>query len=47
MNRMMWNVLHSSKGTALRQRVPTARWTPVKTGTTSNYKDYTFAGLTP
>ena len=28
MNRMMWNVLHSSKGYCPTARVPTARWTP-------------------
>ena len=47
MNRMLWNVLHSPKGTAY-GRAPDGEMDSVaKTGTTSNYKDYTFAGLTP
>ena len=47
MNRMLWNVLHSAKGTAY-GRAPDGEMDSVaKTGTTSNYKDYTFAGLTP
>ena len=47
MNRMMWNVLHSSKGTAYGQGPDGEMDSVAKTGTTSNYKDYTFAGLTP
>ena len=43
MNRMLWNVLHSPKGTAY-GRAPDGEMDSVaKTGTTSNYKDYTFA----
>lgn len=47
MNRMMWNVLHSRKGTAYGQAPDGEMDSVAKTGTTSNYKDYTFAGLTP
>ena len=47
MNRMMWNVLHSSKGTAYGKGTDGEMDSVAKTGTTSNYKDYTFAGLTP
>ena len=47
MNRMMWNVLHSSKGTAYGIGPDGEMDSVAKTGTTSNYKDYTFAGLTP
>ena len=47
MNRMMWNVLHSSKGTAYGKAPDGEMDSVAKTGTTSNYKDYTFAGLTP
>ena len=47
MNRMMWNVLHSRKGTAYGKAPDGEMDTVAKTGTTSNYKDYTFAGLTP
>ena len=47
MNRMMWNVLHSSKGTAYGKGPDGEMDSVAKTGTTSNYKDYTFAGLTP
>ena len=47
MNRMMWNVLHSSKGTAYGNAPDGEMDSVAKTGTTSNYKDYTFAGLTP
>ena len=46
MNRMMWNVLHSSKGTAYGKAPDGEMDSVAKTGTTSNYKDYTFAGLT-
>ena len=47
MNRMMWNVLHSRKGTAYGQAPDGEMDSVAKTGTTTNYKDYTFAGLTP
>lgn len=47
MNRMMWNVLHSSKGSAYGKGPDGEMDSVAKTGTTSNYKDYTFAGLTP
>ena len=47
MNRMMWNVLHSSRGTAYGKAPDGEMDSVAKTGTTSNYKDYTFAGLTP
>ena len=47
MNRMMWNVLHSRKGTAYGKAPDGEMDSVAKTGTTSNYKDYTFAGLTP
>ena len=47
MNRMMWNVLHSSKGTAYGKAPDGEMDSVAKTGTTSNYKDYTFEGLTP
>lgn len=47
MNRMMWNVLHSRKGTAYGTAPDGEMDSVAKTGTTSNYKDYTFAGLTP
>lgn len=47
MNRMMWNVLHSRKGTAYGEAPDGEMDSVAKTGTTSNYKDYTFAGLTP
>lgn len=47
MNRMMWNVLHSSKGSAYGKAPDGEMDSVAKTGTTSNYKDYTFAGLTP
>ena len=47
MNRMMWNVLHSRKGTAYGNAPDGEMDSVAKTGTTSNYKDYTFAGLTP
>ena len=47
MNRMMWNVLHSRKGTAYGKAPDGEMHSVAKTGTTSNYKDYTFAGLTP
>ena len=47
MNRMMWNVLHSPKGTAYGKAPDGEMDSVAKTGTTSNYKDYTFAGLTP
>lgn len=47
MNRMMWNVLHSSKGTAYGKAPDGEMDSVAKTGTTTNYKDYTFAGLTP
>lgn len=47
MNRMLYNVLHDSVGTAY-GRAPEGEMEAVaKTGTTSDYKDYTFAGLTP
>lgn len=47
MNRMMWNVLHSRKGTAYGEAPDGEMDSVAKTGTTSDYKDYTFAGLTP
>ena len=47
MNRMLRNVLHSSKGTAYGKAPDGEMDSVAKTGTTSNYKDYTFAGLTP
>lgn len=47
MNRMMWNVLHSRKGTAYGKAPDGEMDSVAKTGTTSDYKDYTFAGLTP
>ena len=47
MNRMLWNVLHSPKGTAYGKAPDGEMDSVAKTGTTSNYKDYTFAGLTP
>ena len=47
MNSMMWNVLHISKGTAYGKAPDGEMDSVAKTGTTSNYKDYTFAGLTP
>ena len=47
MNRMMWNVLHSRKGTAYGKAPDGEMDSVAKTGTTSNYKDYIFAGLTP
>ena len=47
MNRMMWNVLHSRKGTAYGKAPDGEMDSVAKTGKTSNYKDYTFAGLTP
>ena len=47
MNRMMWNVLHSRKGTAYGKAPDGEMDSVAKTGTTSNHKDYTFAGLTP
>lgn len=47
MNRMMWNVLHSRKGTAYGNAPDGEMDSVAKTGTTTNYKDYTFAGLTP
>ena len=47
MNRMMWNVLHSRKGTAYGKAPDGEMDSVAKTGTTSNYKDCTFAGLTP
>ena len=47
MNRMMWNVLHSRKGTAYGKAPDGEMDSVAKTGTTSNYNDYTFAGLTP
>ena len=47
MNRMMWNVLHSRKGTAYGKAPDGEMDSVANTGTTSNYKDYTFAGLTP
>ena len=47
MNRMMWNVLHSRKGTAYGKAPDGEMDSVAKTGTTSNCKDYTFAGLTP
>lgn len=47
MNRMMWNVLHSRKGTAYGKAPDGEMDSVAKTGTTTNYKDYTFAGLTP
>ena len=47
MSRMMWNVLHSRKGTAYGKAPDGEMDSVAKTGTTSNYKDYTFAGLTP
>ena len=47
MNRMMWNVLHSRKGSAYGKAPDGEMDSVAKTGTTSNYKDYTFAGLTP
>ena len=47
MNRMMCNVLHSRKGTAYGKAPDGEMDSVAKTGTTSNYKDYTFAGLTP
>ena len=47
MNRMMLNVLHSRKGTAYGKAPDGEMDSVAKTGTTSNYKDYTFAGLTP
>ena len=47
MNRMMWNVLHSRKGTAYGKAPDGEMDSVAKTGTTSNYKDYTFAGVTP
>ena len=47
MNRMMWNVLHSRKGTAYGNAPDGEMDSVAKTGTTSNYKDYTFVGLTP
>lgn len=47
MNRMMWNVLHSRKGTAYGKAPDGEMDSVAKTGTTSNNKDYTFAGLTP
>lgn len=47
MNRMLYNVLHDRVGTAY-GRAPEGEMESVaKTGTTSDYKDYTFAGLTP
>lgn len=47
MNRMMWNVLHSRKGTAYGKAPDGEMDSVAKTGTTTDYKDYTFAGLTP
>lgn len=47
MNRMMWNVLHSRKGSAYGKAPDGEMDSVAKTGTTTNYKDYTFAGLTP
>ena len=47
MNRMMWNVLHSSKGSAYGKAPDGEMDSVAKTGTTSDYKDYTFSGLTP
>lgn len=47
MNRMLYNVLHDSQGTAY-GRAPEGEMEAVaKTGTTSDYKDFTFVGLTP
>lgn len=47
MNRMLYNVLHDAKGTAY-GRAPEGEMEAVaKTGTTSDYKDYTFVGMTP
>jgi penicillin-binding protein 1A len=49
MNRLLSNVLNDSQGTArgMTPDTPAKLDAVAKTGTTSNYKDYTFAGLTP
>ena len=47
MNRMMTNVLKSGGGTAAGMAPKGEMDAAAKTGTTSNNKDYTFAGLTP
>ena len=49
MNRMLYNVLHDRQGTAygMAPESDVGLEAVAKTGTTSDYKDYTFAGLTP
>ena len=49
MNRLLHNVLYDSKGTArgMAPESDVGMEAAAKTGTTSDYKDYTFAGLTP
>ena len=49
MNRLLYNVLHDSQGTAygMAPEMENGMESVAKTGTTSDYKDYTFAGLTP
>lgn len=47
MNRMLYNVLHDSQGTAY-GRAPAGEMESVaKTGTTTDYMAYTFVGMTP
>ena len=47
MNRMLYNVLHDSAGTAYGKAPKGEMEAVAKTGTTSDYRDYTFAALTP
>lgn len=49
MNRMLQNVLYTSSGTAsgMAPESEVGMVAAAKTGTTSDYRDYTFAGLTP
>lgn len=47
MNRMLYNVLHDSQGTAYNKAPAGEMEAVAKTGTTTDYKDYTFVGLTP
>lgn len=47
MNKMLQNVLYNSAGTAYGRAPSSEMKAAAKTGTTSNYKDYTFCGLTP
>ncbi|MGN0975207.1 MAG: transglycosylase domain-containing protein [Gemmiger sp.] len=47
MNKMLKNVLVSGTAKGMQPNTPSGKNAAAKTGTTSNFKDYTFCGMTP